>query len=276
MALNTLWIFGDSFDFGSESSMEGYPYYDSSNKEESCHYSIHLGKKYNMNVINNGKPGHGPTYIIFNLAKELKNIKPNDYVIVGMSDSQRLAGFVKPLPSHPSNYKHGIRSLSYWSKDDYSLKGTMDHISPNYFDIIEKYVVTCMTSTLGEHTAFNHSIVKWMLESTGCKKSFTYHPDIWNNFETIQTATNGEIDDMHWSHKGNKDFSEFIDKKWEKNNHVHLHNIQLNKRFDLDGAKTIYWSPEFPDNDPYNNPIDFKRDRDNKENFLVLNKKPVL
>ena len=268
MAISTIWIFGDSFDLGLECSVKGCDYHDNYKKEGDSHYSLHLGKKLKMNIINNAKAGFGPYHTVYNLAKQLKNIKPNDYVIAGMSDVNRLVGFTKDILD---DSKYRLSCFSPWSKEDENIRNNMNHISPDYFNIVEKYLITCVAPTVGEHTEFVHNIVKWMIQSTNCKKSFTYHVDTWVKFESILEATDGKLYDHHWSYKGHRDFADFIMEKWVENDHINIPQNDIQKKFvDATEFPEIKWSPKYPDNDPYNNPIKFKKEESNKEDYLTF------
>jgi hypothetical protein len=58
---------------------------------------------------------------------------------------------------------------------------------------------------------FRFDFFKKLLESKRVKQVILWEvSDLCHSFETIQTATNFEIQDTHWSFKGHKDFAEYI------------------------------------------------------------------
>ena len=260
MALSTLWIFGDSFDYGAESSVIGQPYYDNFTENRKPHYSLQLGKHLNSKVCNHAVPSFGPYQTLYYLSKNLKFIKPEDYIVVGMSDVHRLPGFEPNL--FPKNtygtdpyLENIVSNFGTWSRDDKLLKESMESIVPNFFEGIEKYVVNCIDPFKAEHTEFVNQLAKNIVESTSCSKSFIYNTTTWHEFESIKEATNNEIEDMHWSYKGNTDFAKYILRKWEKNNHIHIPHKDIQKKFEYRRNATINWSPDNPDKDPYNRPL---------------------
>jgi len=260
MALGKLWVFGDSFDYGSEVSIAGEPYYDKYRTEGDYHYSLHLGKKLKLEVFNHAKPSFGPYHTIYYLSQQLKNIKPEDYIVVGMSDAHRLVGFKENRipksnlhdPEPPGNI---ISTYAHWSKEDEVTRRELNFISPSFFDDVTKYSINCVEPFIQEHLQFVNIIVGNIMRSINCKKSFTYNTNTWFDFESIKAATNGKIDDMHWSFKGNKDFSKHILDIWENHNHYHSKDPDMQKEFKDDPFILPYWSPDNPDKDPYNIPI---------------------
>jgi len=266
MALGTLWIFGDSFDYGSEVSMEGAPYYDKYKTEGEFHYSLHLGKKLKLEVRNHAKPSFGPYHTLYYLSQQLKNIKPEDYVVVGMSDVHRLVGFRKNNfpklhPNDPDPSEHEISVYAHWTKDDKRERQNFNYISPNFFDYVTDYSVNCVEPFYPEHLQFINVLVKNVVESINCKKSFIYNTSTWFKFESIKKATKGKINDNHWSYKGNKDFSKHILDIWENHNHYYSKHSDMHKEFRDNPFIIPYWSPDNPDKDPYNRPTDKDRNR---------------
>ena len=156
MALGKLWVFGDSFDYGSEVSIAGEPYYDKYRTEGDYHYSLHLGKKLKLEVFNHAKPSFGPYHTIYYLSQQLKNIKPEDYIVVGMSDAHRLVGFKENrIPKSnlhdPEPSGNIISTYAHWSKEDEVTRRELNFISPSFFDDVTKYSINCVEPFIQEH-----------------------------------------------------------------------------------------------------------------------------
>lgn len=258
MALGTLWVFGDSFDYGTEVSRKGEIYHDKYKKSGDSHYSLHIGKELKLEVRNNAKPSFGPYHTLYQLTKKIHEIKPEDYVIVGVSDVNRILGFQKnSIPSEnpeipdPNNM---IDVYGYWSREDSYMTDKMKYLSDNYFNYVTDYIVNCMQPFVGEHFYFVNQIFNNLLLTINCKKTFIYNINLWTKFETIKEATDNQINDMHWSYKGNKDFAKYVVEIWNSHKNYSEPTGEFEKKYREDAIPPIFWSPDDPDPDPYNSP----------------------
>lgn len=223
MAVGTLWVFGDSFDYAYELTNENHEYYKKYKTPENKHYSEHIADKYDLDIQTIAFPGHGSANILYYLSKGLPHIKENDYVILGMSDVNRLPGFE---PINDGGYY--MASFSVWyNKEDQEI---MKPLSNSFYQTLERYTIDCIEPVHHYYAEFYYRIFSNILKSVKCKKVFGYTTDEWGLHENIHTHTNGEIENYHWSFDGSKSFAEKIIKIWETED-FHFEPNKLNKKF---------------------------------------------
>lgn len=214
MDMNTLWIFGDSFEYGIELTDINHPYCKKYKTEHDKHYSQHIADRFNLKIENLSMPGFGSGNILYLFSKAVKHIKKEDYVVLHTSDSRRLVGFEPVNGEHPFQ----MASLSAWF-DEHDEK-MMTQISKNFYQTFSRYLVECVDPVSGYFDEYYYRIFNNILASLNCKKVFGYTPNEWGNYETISNHTSGEINDNHWSFKGHKDFADRILREWETQDYV--------------------------------------------------------
>lgn len=259
MALGTLWIFGDSFDYGAEVSSYGFEYYRDYRKPGQYHYSRHLAQDLKLDLLNYAKPGFGPPHTIYYLSQHIHKIKPEDYVVVGMSDMQRLLGFVK---DSTENFEHLLDVNGIWDNSRPDRVETFSYLDPKYTQHVENFTTVCREPFFGEITKLYFDTVHGMLKSIDCKKTFVYDMDFWFRFEHIRAATNGKIDDTHWSFKGNRDAADAILNLWEEEDNPRVRSIRQ-KKFNPNIYTVVKWMYDNPVENPYDlwlNDSDIKED----------------
>lgn len=209
MALDTLWVFGDSFEYGYELTNENHEYCKKYKRPGDEHYTEHIASEYNLKIENLSAPGYGCSNILYLLSKGLPHIKENDYVILSTSDSNRLTGFEPVHGSHPFQ----LAALSHgYTKEDVEA---MKIVNTEYYQIFLKFLVECIDPLYHYFDEFYYQIFYNILTSIRCKKKFAYTVEEWYKYETISTHTLGEIDDSHWSFNGHREFANKIISTWE-------------------------------------------------------------
>ncbi len=204
--MNTLWAFGDSFTFGHGCRLDGpLPEYCSEYKTEVDDvWPNHLGKMLNVDVNNFGKCGASNDFIIDCIIDQWNFIKENDFVVIGVTYHSR---FDVPLKN-----RKALSSI-YWGFEDLDL-----------FEGEEKEQMETLVNF--QYFFANHELYKkrhlkrynFLNKLLKEKKVTTL---IWDvdyiqqntQFEKIATATNGKIEDYHFSFKGHLDFANMIYKK---------------------------------------------------------------
>jgi len=115
---------------------------------------------------------------------DIPNLDDEQLITINVNPESLLNGFY-PVKSNKKYSKYDIEVLSYFSvlMDSKLFVDRYDKRFEFLLKIFNKMNVKC---------------VLWNLEP------------IWDSFETINTSTNGQIVDHHWSYKGHKDFAEYI------------------------------------------------------------------
>lgn len=202
--MNKLFTFGDSFTFNK--------------KHQDCEYSIlykqstdsHwpeiIANKFNLELINFGYGSYSNDRIIDSILENHHLIKEGDVVIIGKTFYHRfdipndtmynnLSISKKFTTITPSSYELLIK-LGYTIEESNSIIYFLNIIDDNCFV---------------ERTNFRYDFIKSFLFSKKIKKCIFWEVDeCWKNFENITTATNGYINDNHWSYKGHFDFANYL------------------------------------------------------------------
>jgi len=204
--MNTLWTFGDSFTFGHGCRPDGpLPEYCSDYKIDGDDvWPNHLGKMLDVEVKNFGKCGASNDFIIDCIIDQWDFIKENDFVIIGVTYHSR---FDVPLKN-----KKSLSSI-YWGFEDLDL-----------FEGEEKEQMETLVNF--QYFFANHELYKkrhlkrynFLNKLLNEKKVTTFIWDVeyyqhTTRFEKIADATNGKIEDYHFSFKGHLDFSNLVYKK---------------------------------------------------------------
>jgi hypothetical protein len=204
--MSTLWTFGDSFTFGHGCRPDGpLPEYCSDYKIDGDDvWPNHLSKMLDVEVKNFGKCGASNDFIIDCIIDQWGIIKENDFVIIGVTYHSR---FDVPLKNRKS------LSTIYWGFEDLEL-----------FEGEEKEQMETLINF--QYFFANHELYKkrhlkrynFLNKLLNEKKVTTFIWDVdyyqhTTRFEKIADATNGKIEDYHFSFKGHIDFANVVYKK---------------------------------------------------------------
>jgi hypothetical protein len=208
---NTLWTFGDSMTFGhgcnvdckSNTKLEYLPY----KKEGDDIWSNHLSKMLDYNVINLGKNGASNDYIFDSIIDNFDNIKPNDVVIINMTLHGRIEVPIgKDIINVLSSYeKYGIKI----SNDDgqYNQEKIETIINFQYYFSNHQFYKD-------RHIKRFDFIKNRLLKEKNVRFVFLWSLEedlgIYASFQTIYDATNGAVNDTHFSFNGHFNFAYFL------------------------------------------------------------------
>jgi hypothetical protein len=217
---NTLWTFGDSMTFGhgcnidckSNTKLEYLPY----KKEGDDIWSNYLSKMLDYDVVNLGKNGASNDYIFDCIIDNFDNIKPNDIVVINMTLYGRmevpfldgtysvLCGYEKNKTSiDDKEYIHSIMPKQPDLEKIEALVNFQYHFSNHQFykdRHIKRFNFIKDRLQNEKNTKF---IYLWSLEDDD---------GVYASFETIQDATNGLVNDTHFSFNGHFNFAHFLNK----------------------------------------------------------------
>jgi hypothetical protein len=205
--MNTLHTFGDSFTFGHGCVENCYfkEYY-TYKKEDDDIWPNHLAKRLEMNISNYGKTAFCNEQIFDSIIKNFDSIKKNDIVIIEKTYHNRLSvpndsEWVSALSiDYTSNLYWKNKLKNFFSKEEVeTLINFQYYFSPK--KLYEKR----------NNDRFNF-IKKILVDNIKVKDCIIWDmPKIYDSFESIKTATNGEFIDFHFSFKGHKQFAEYIE-----------------------------------------------------------------
>ena len=212
LTVKNSWFFGDSFTNGDGCNPE-HEYYEKYPPEGNKIWTTLVSDSLNTKENNLGIGGNSNPYIIKQILENLVNFKKGDYVFISSTLPYRLV--------YPSSNINQIDTLV----TDFFLTGTHPDKSkwPNYLDdfipnLDERKVLLDFISNsfFGKEDMWNeyynnqyNDIVNF-LNTIGINSYFELSPSHWNKHEMIREASNGDIEDNHWSWNGHKTFYKYI------------------------------------------------------------------
>lgn len=208
---NTLWAFGDSMTFGhgcnvdckSNTRLEYLPY----KKKGDDIWSNHLSKLLNYDVKNLGKNGTSNDYIFGSIIDNFDYISEGDIVIINMTLHGRIEVPIgDEIVNALSSYENEMKIRGYDSGGDRQEKietiiNFQYHFSNHQF-YKDRHI---KRFDFIKNRLLNEKKVKyvyiWSLEDDD---------GIYASFETIDKATNGLVNDTHFSFNGHLNFAHFL------------------------------------------------------------------
>lgn len=209
--MNTIWFFGDCFTWGFGCKPKD-PYYKFKKEDDKIWTGI-VAEKLNMRER---KPYYGVgafPYIIHLFIDSLKDIKSDDIVIFGDTIPDGVLTINKDKNKISSLNCVNFKKDNCYFRDEEEKNVTLPFLNYHTIPHKEKWVEFYKNQV--------ESISKEILKRN--VKTFYWSHDIWdkeNKFERIIDATNGEIDDVHFSWKGHKEMAQYILKLIEDDNYI--------------------------------------------------------
>jgi hypothetical protein len=209
---NTLWAFGDSMTFGhgcnelcNSNTRELYlPY----KKDGDDVWTNHLSKLLNYEVKNLGKNGASNDYIFGSIIDNFDYINEGDIVIINMTLHGRIEVPIgDEIINALSSYENEMKIRGYNSGGDRQEKietiiNFQYHFSNHQF-YKDRHI---KRFNFIKNRLLNEKKVKyvylWSLEEVDS--------GLYSSFETIYKATNGKVEDTHFSFNGHLNFAHFL------------------------------------------------------------------
>jgi hypothetical protein len=168
-------------------------------------YGELLSERLGMKLMNYGVGGWDNYSIFESFCKVVKEIKKDDLIIFGWSNSARFrltdknGEWINYLP----NDNGMLRDAEYMDRD--SIKKLLANRSNKKYDSeVNNWI------NLINHTLKNNYVIHW----TAFKN--TLEADCLNEFEIIKNETNGEIDNKHFSEQGQLKLSQVLEAKYNR------------------------------------------------------------
>tara|TARA_Y100000289_G_C3910193_1_gene144190 strand:+ start:314 stop:958 length:645 start_codon:yes stop_codon:yes gene_type:complete len=212
---NTIWFFGDCYTSGA-GLHRNEDYYQYKEQGDDLWTKIVADKL----EMNHQKPEIGLTaypWIINEFIKSLHKMKKGDIVIFGDTMPDGVLTYNKDRDKIYSFNCHDILDYeSCWSwRTEEEKETTLPYIEYHKLPYREQWT--------NFYTDQVMNISKEIL-NRGIK-TFYWFRSIWDNFETIDQATNGKIKDGHWSWKGQKQMADYILKMIKDNRYIKQDSI---------------------------------------------------
>ena len=196
---------------------DNIPYVNFKNHKEEYKFLIwpHLiAKYYNLDYNNRGVSGGSNDETLFNVISELKNINEGDYVFIGMTNPFRM---MIPI-NNPLDDKTLISTQIDWvdSKKSNNIINLENCVADFYTDNDKEVIINFLHDiVLKNQHHYNSHFLKIFsnLQEYYIEKNINcliWYMSLWCDFQSIESWTNNEIKDGHWSPKGHEDFFNFL------------------------------------------------------------------
>jgi len=194
--MSSVWFFGDSYT-ECHGTRKGDPFYDENKKT----FIEIVADKLNYTPVNKAIAGASNEWIVHSVLTHSRDMKPNDIVVI--SDTLPW-GFIQ----YYKKRKQIVSINDYYIKENewlYNSKEEKKAID-RYVDIRKKY-----NKHFTEFYYEDYKNLIYLLKHKGVKACFWSYKLWWDGkLEKIEDATNGEIDDFHFSYKGHEELAKLI------------------------------------------------------------------
>jgi hypothetical protein len=221
--MNTIWAFGDSMTFGhgcntdceSETKINYLPF----KRDGDDIWTNHLAKLLNYNVVNLGKNGASNDYIFDCIIDNYDSVQPNDVVIINMTLHGRIE---VPFKDGTYNILCGYeRNKTFMDNIEPQIHHVKNQTNEDDDEKIEALINFQYYFSNNQFYKDRHikrfNFIKDRLENEKNTKfiylwSLEDDDGLYASFETIDKATNGLVNDTHFSFNGHFNFAHFLNK----------------------------------------------------------------
>jgi hypothetical protein len=224
---NTLWAFGDSMTFGhgcnvdckSNTRLEYLPY----KKEGDDIWSNHLSKMLDYDVVNLGKNGASNDYIFDAIIDNFDKIKPNDVVVINMTLHGRIeVPFKNGTYNILSGYEKNKTSMDDKEPQIRHAKNQTNESDDEKIEALINFQYHFSNHQFykDRHTKRFNFIKNILLKERDVRFVYLWSLErdlgLYASFQTIYDATNGEVNDTHFSFNGHFNFAHFLNSMIDK------------------------------------------------------------
>jgi hypothetical protein len=204
--MRTVWTFGDSLTEGFKSGDLWARTYVEWKGYIPMTYGEIVADRFGYQLINLGKGGSDNYTIFENFINNIDNIKNDDIVIIGWSDVGRfrLATKSNTWTSFVPNFDNNLTNMENVSNQTI-LEVCVNRSSNVYIDEVNTWI------NFIKKTIKNFKIINWSTFNNG-KLDGVFVEEI----DKITNETKGEINDAHFSEKGQKQLSDILIREIKK------------------------------------------------------------
>lgn len=212
--MHNAWFFGGSTTTG-QGSRPGWEYYDYVKGDTTPWTDIFCSE---LNYIQNNCGINGATneHVFEQIQINFNKIKFNDVVIISPGSSLRSFFFIE---GYSEMFRIGSDKLSMKYEDvpiRYSnyTKLVGKDFKKSMFLGLKEYTLNVRLPAIEKYKEFYRKQYQFYIDIIPAKKIIFWEYEIWKKFETISKATDGLIEDKHWSKVGHLDFFNYIKTKY--------------------------------------------------------------
>ena len=196
-----LWVFGDSFTKGNGClANEVYTKYKKSDKD--IIWPEIISSKLNIPLVNIAMGMFSNDKILDTILEFYNSIYEGDLVIISKTFFTRF-----DIPSKNGKY---FMTLSAGVDNSYLSTQHFVTYTEEELNTLQNIAIIVDNKLILERWNFRFNFLEQLIRKKGVEVLVWNVEDVFRDYETIQDATNNEINDGHWSYKGHKDFADFI------------------------------------------------------------------
>jgi hypothetical protein len=235
---NKLWCFGDSFTAGdgcirspkenpySPITLSYRKFLNKQDGEEILIYPDYVSNHFNLELVNTATGGASNEMIFDNVFTHIKDIKKDDYIIIGISYFERFDVFINNILS-PTN----INSISttpdiVFEQAGLSRKGILETIVNRNHKVFKDRLIRQIKAIKYLLNSVCDNVCIWTFDDTMITMSdrnLFLMPDkytkfssfVYDNKMALAQETNGEVPDGHFGEPGHKLWADYIIKYFE-------------------------------------------------------------
>jgi len=194
--MSTLWTFGDSFTAGNGCLFndEYTSKYKKSEKDKI--WNDIIASEFSLKLKNLGLGLYSNDKIIDSVIKSYNLINQNDIVIIGITFYNRF-----DIP-----YNNELITLSPTNLPD------------DNNELLKEIIIFMDSDLLKQRQLARIFFLKNLLEQKGVKCLIWEVETQWIKYQNIKNDSCGEINDLHWSYNGHKEFATYIIEQIKKQN----------------------------------------------------------
>ena len=242
MSTKKLWIFGDSFAWGS-GTWDIEPYYTAYPEKVSLRYDQIIADRLNLKICNKGIPGASNQEIFLHFCANLPFIKPRDVVLCFLTASSR-APFIYIMGDNPETgpqLRTGTHSIHTLTDTEYNLD---QHLNEYTREAYLKYITYVKGTEL--HDSYEQWKFNLFYSNILSSRNVTGLVVDWsmlNSFETITECTSGAMEDGHLSWKGHAGFGNSLLNRISGGKFI---GLDLDVNYYMDELYTDYYEKDVP------------------------------
>lgn len=202
--MNKLFTFGDSFTYNKKSEEDEYC--NLYRNETDFYWNEIIAQRMNLELVNFGYGSFSNDRIIDSIFENHHLISEDDFIIIGKTFYHRFDIPNERVISNPSI----TLKFTTITPSAYDLLIGLGFTQSESESII--YFLNLIDSdSFYDRTNFRYKFIEDFLYSKKIKKCIFWDVEnVWKDFENISTATDGKINDNHWSFQGHKDFANYM------------------------------------------------------------------
>lgn len=235
---NKLWCFGDSFTAGdgcirspkenpySPTTISYRKYLNKQDGEEILIYPDYVSNHFNLELVNTATGGASNEMIFDNVFTHIKDIKKDDYIIIGISYFERFDVFINNILSPTNINSISTTSDIVFENNALSRQGLLEIVNNRNNKVFKDRLIRQIKAVKYLLNSICDNVCIWTHDNDildGADTDVFLIPDkykkfssfVYDNKMALAQETNGEVPDGHFGEPGHKLWADYIIKYFE-------------------------------------------------------------